>query len=137
MILTQIRNGDCNPLPDVLIAVPMAYWSSVKRGFNQNACLARHLAKQLAVPVEVKLIARNSGPSQRSLSRIQRFRRIQDLFRWQGSRRLKPLNGLHVAIVDDVITTGSTIREIGKILSRQGAVRIDAWCATRTPRKTN
>ena len=98
--------------------------------------LARHLAKQLAVPVEVKLIARNSGPSKRLLSRIQRFRRTQDLFRWQRSRRLKPLDGLHVAIVDDVITTGSTIREIGKTLRCQGAVRIDAWCATRPPRKT-
>ena len=53
-----------------------------------------------------------------------------------ASRRLS-LQGLHVAVVDDVMTSGATLREAAAALRRAGAARVDAWVLARTPAPAN
>ncbi|MDU7020576.1 MAG: phosphoribosyltransferase family protein, partial [Enterobacter sp.] len=43
-----------------------------------------------------------------------------------------PVNGLHIAIVDDVVTTGSTVAELSRLLLQSGAASVQVWCLCRT-----
>ena len=45
----------------------------------------------------------------------------------------RAVTGLHIAIVDDVLTTGATVREVAQVLRAAGAARVDVWVAARTP----
>ena len=54
-------------------------------------------------------------------------------FYWCGEEGVSTLRGKHVAVVDDVVTTGATARQVIKLLRAHGANRVDVWCATRTP----
>jgi ComF family protein len=133
ILLTHIRLKCPNRLPDLLVPVPMAYWPAVKRGFNQARLLADCLGRELDLPVAHTLLTRRLGPSQRSLSRAERRRTAPDNFRWRNETEQNALRGKHVAVVDDVMTTGATARQIIKLLRLHGAARVDVWCATRTP----
>ena len=133
ILLTHIRLKCPNRLPDLLVPVPMAYWPAVKRGFNQARLLADCLGRELDLPVAHTLLTRRLGPSQRSLSRAERRRMAPDNFRWRNETEQNALRGKHVAVVDDVMTTGATARQIIKLLRLHGAARVDVWCATRTP----
>ena len=72
---------------------------------------------------------RQGGPAQRSLSRGQRLTSTGFACRQNAAN----FAGKHVAIVDDVLTTGATARKISQLLRGLGADLIDVWCATRTP----
>jgi predicted amidophosphoribosyltransferase len=69
-MLTQIRPQIAEARPDLLLPVPLNYWSLVRRGFNQSSLLAAAIGKALRIPVADKLIARRQGPAQRTLSRV-------------------------------------------------------------------
>lgn len=133
ILLTAIRLHYPHRLPDLLIPVPMAYWPAVKRGFNQSRLLAQQLGRALDLPVSHNLLKRRGGPAQRSLSRAERRRLAPDNFRWHRETAKLVLRGKHVALVDDVMTTGATARQVIKLLRLHGADRVDVWCATRTP----
>jgi ComF family protein len=129
LMATQVRLREMGSLPTLLVPVPVAYATAVHRGFNQSALLAWHLARTFNIGYAPKLLARQGGPAQRSLSRGQRLNSAQ--FARRSSA--KPLAGAHVAIVDDVLTTGTTVRRVSRLLRQLGAGLIDVWCATRTP----
>ncbi|RPG23308.1 MAG: ComF family protein, partial [Gammaproteobacteria bacterium TMED57] len=97
--------------------------------FNQSALLAWHLAKTFNIAYAPRLLMRQGGPAQRSLSRGQRLTSTGFACRQNAAN----LAGKHVAIVDDVLTTGATARKISQLLRGLGADLIDVWCATRTP----
>lgn len=129
LMATQVRLREVSPLPTLLVPVPVAYPTAVRRSFNQSALLAWHLAKTFNIDYAPRLLVRQGGPAQRSLSRGQRLNSAQ--FARRASA--KPLAGAHVAIVDDVLTTGATVRRVSRLLRQLGADLIDVWCATRTP----
>ncbi len=133
ILLTHIRLECPNRLPELLIPVPMAYWPAVKRGFNQSRLLAQYLGRELDLPVAPTLLKRLPGPAQRLLSRTERSRMASGNFRWRSELKKNALRGKHVVVVDDVMTTGATVRQIIKLLRLHGAQRVDVWCATRTP----
>lgn len=133
ILLTHIRLEYPNRLPDLLIPVPMGYWPAVKRGFNQGRLLAQYLGRELDLPVAHTFLERRPGPAQRSLSRAERRRMASGNFRWRRGAAKNALGGKHVVVVDDVITTGATARQVIKLLRLHGAERVDVWCATRTP----
>ena len=114
------------PLPEVLVPVPLAYWNEVRRGYNQSFELARRIGKALGIAVDPSAFARRPGPRQRGQSRRARTRLQSSAFR-QKAR----IPAHHVAIVDDVMTTGSTVRAFAAALGEAGVGRVDAWCATR------
>lgn len=114
-------------LPDCLIPVPMHASRIKQRGFNQAALLAKYLSKQLAIPCALNLCfkTRNTAP-QASLNSEERHKNLLNSF------RVTPVPYAHVALVDDLLTTGSTANEIAKLLKKAGVKRVTLWCCART-----
>jgi len=115
-------------LPDMLVPVPLHRWRMLRRGFNQAADMAAYAGRVLQVQVLADALRRRRNtPAQSGLSRKQRRRNLRGAFDWHGG--VKP--GRHVAIVDDVMTTGATLSECTRVLKNAGARRVDVWVAAR------
>jgi ComF family protein len=114
--------------PDTLIPVPLHNRRMMKRGFNQASELGSYASKVLDIPLlTTALRRRRNTKAQSGLSRKQRRKNVRGAFYWHGSR--KP--GRHVALIDDVMTTGTTVTECARVLKKAGAKRVDIWVATR------
>jgi len=121
------RRGD-HPLPDAVIPIPLHVNRLRERGFNPAALLAAKIARQVGRPMNTKALIRvRDTPSQTRLGRSARRRNIRDAFRITG------IQAEVVWLVDDVVTTGNTLEEAARTLSRGGVLRIHAICAARTP----
>jgi ComF family protein len=115
-------------MPDVLIPVPLHRWRRIRRGFNQSFELADYLGRILGVRVDAGCLRRGRHTSAQSgLSRKQRLKNVRDAFQWNSDRRAPA----HIALVDDVMTTGTTVAECARVLQRAGAKRVDVWVAAR------
>ncbi|HET9679300.1 MAG TPA: ComF family protein [Gammaproteobacteria bacterium] len=113
-------------LPDAIVPVPLHDTRLRQRGFNQAAELARGLGQQLGLPVLNNACFRQrETDSQSSLSATARRQNMHRAFVVKGK-----LTG-HLAIVDDVMTTGSTVAELAKALKQAGAEKISVWCVAR------
>ena len=125
------RYPNYDDMPELLIPVPIALWTQLRRGYNQSQWLAQTLHKRLKVPIATNLLTRKNGPSQRTLTRSQRMRMPLNTFMLRPNAEGEVLQDRHVAIVDDVLTTGTTVAVIAKTLRQAGVKRVDIWSATR------
>ena len=116
------------PLADAIVPVPLSYWRQVQRGFNQAAWLAYLLGKSMQLPVITRQVRRRSGIAQKTKNRRSRLQLPPATFDIQA-----PISADHVAIVDDVLTTGATTKALAQQLHNAGVKKVDVWCATRTP----
>lgn len=99
-----------------------------KRGFNQSDLLCRPLSRWLDCAWRSDaLTRRRRTATQHQLSARLRKRNLKNAFQLELS-----LQGHHIAIVDDVVTTGSTVAEISRLLLRNGAATVQVWCICRT-----
>lgn len=115
--------------PDVLMPVPMDSEKKRQRGIHHSEVLARQLAQLLSLPVDNKTLQKiRSTSSQSRLSKGERQRNLRGSFRV----RTKPPYR-HVAIVDDVITTGATAETLAILLKQHGVEDVSIWCIARTP----
>jgi ComF family protein len=115
------------PLPQLIIPVPLHPARYRERGFNQAIEIGRTIAKQLQIPLELSAChRRRDTPHQTSLTAKQRRKNMRNAFALR-----KPLAVQHVAILDDVMTSGTTVNEMAKILRKGGATRIDVWTCAR------
>ena len=133
-MLTAIRLSYATEesLPDYLVPVPIASKTMLSRGYNQAYWLAQPLGRQLDIPILNGSFKRRNGPAQRTQTRAARMRMPADTFTARRSIQLKKqLAQRHIAIVDDVLTTGSTVRLLTNKLRQAGARRVDVWAATR------
>lgn len=118
--------------PDALLPVPLAKKRLRERGYNQAAMLAGWVGKQLDVPVnEHQLLRIKETPAQQGLDARARKRNLNGAFALSNTAWLE---GRHVALVDDVLTTGATADGIARLLLAGGAQRVDVYCLARTPR---
>ncbi len=118
-----------NTLPELIVPVPLHWRRQFQRGFNQAAWLANYLGRRLAIPVDHSLLRRHRHtPHQQGQTRKQRLANLKGAFHLN-----RPVTGKRIAIVDDVMTTGSTARELAKLLVNAGAARVEIWCLARTP----
>jgi ComF family protein len=116
-------------LPGALIPVPLHPGRARGRGYNQALEIARAAAAELGVSLQPGLCLRTRAITpQEGLTRPERRRNVRGAFAVRGA-----LPAGHVAILDDVVTTGSTAAEVAKVLRRAGAERIDLWAVARTP----
>jgi ComF family protein len=115
--------------PDLLVAPPLAGARLRARGFNQSVVLARHVGRRLRVRHSHRAFrkVRETSP-QPGLGRRQRLANLREAFRCDLR-----LSGEHVAIVDDVMTTGATMDALAKLLKANGASRVSVWAIARTP----
>jgi ComF family protein len=134
-LLSQLMHDACAsaPRPDALAPVPL-HWSRLRsRGYDQALELARPLARALALPLRSDLLARTRATSAQST--LHAGERRQNL---RGAFAAKPVSArrhlpAHVALVDDVLTTGATLHAAARALLDAGVARVDAWTCARTP----
>ncbi|MFN2350082.1 MAG: ComF family protein [Thioalkalivibrio sp.] len=114
-------------LPALLLPVPLHPERLRERGFNQSLELARPLSRALGIPLAAdRLLRVRATRAQQGLKGKARRSNVHDAFRLRPG----PLP-THVAIVDDVMTTGSTVGEIAWLLKRAGVKRVEVWTLAR------
>lgn len=114
--------------PDLLVPSPMHPARRRTRGFNQASDIAEHLSRALALPWSSGLAARTrKAQSQRGLDRNARLTNLAGVF------TVVEQPPAHVAIIDDVVTTGATIRLLAQALRTAGAKEVQVWALARTP----
>jgi ComF family protein len=117
------------PLPDLLIPVPLHRARLTERGFNQATELARRLGRRLAVPVDHRQCQRDRHTRPQSLTPTKlRRRNLRGAFSVIGELPA----AAHVAIVDDVMTTGHTANELTWVLRRAGVACVEVWVIARS-----
>ncbi|MDR3387850.1 MAG: ComF family protein [Rudaea sp.] len=117
--------------PSALLPVPLHASRLRERGYNQALELARPLARALEIPVLHAALQRTRAtPAQVNLDAKVRRRNLQGAFAVVENVALPA----HVALVDDVMTTGATLRECARVLLRAGVERVDVWALARAPR---
>ena len=109
---------------DAVTCVPMTRLAVFKRGYNQSEELARACAKLMALPFEPVLEKYRSNAPQRTLNRSQRAKNVRGVFR---IRKSHSVTGKRYLLIDDVITTGSTLGECARVLKTGGCS--DVCCA--------
>lgn len=114
--------------PDLIVPVPLTAQRLRERGFNQALELARGLGQQMGVPVNARLCVktRDTAPQTR-LPWKERRKNIRGAFVVEGG-----VAGRHVAVVDDVLTTGATLGELARNLKRAGAATVTGYVVART-----
>ena len=113
--------------PDCIVPVPLHPARLKERGFNQAAELARPVGRRLKVPVRLDVCERVRATAvQSKLDAAERRKNLKDAFAVTNA-----VDGKHIAILDDVITTGTTVESLTRTLKDAGAVKVSIWCVAR------
>jgi ComF family protein len=127
--LAELLCRECDRLPDdidAVLPVPLHWRRKWFRGFNQAMEIAMPVAKYLGVPLIRNVRRRRATPFQSELSANQRAKNLRGAFMVRGQ-----LFWRHVLIVDDVTTTGTTTRQLAKVVLRSGAAKVSALAVAR------
>ncbi len=128
LAVLQARRTRGLPSVDTLVNVPLFQRRHWRRGYNQSDLLCRPLARWLGCRYPASALKRiHATAVQHRLNARSRQRNLKNAFRLE-----LPVNGLHIAIVDDVVTTGSTVAELSRLLLQSGAASVQVWCLCRT-----
>lgn len=111
---------------DAVLPVPLHWRRRWFRGFNQAVEIARPVAKCLGVPLVGNVRRKRATPFQSGLSARERARNLRSAFVVRG---LLPFR--HVLIIDDVITTGTTVRQLARVMRRAGVKKVSALAVAR------
>ncbi len=115
------------PLPDLLIPLPLHPSRTRERGFNQALEIGKPLARRLGLALDYQACARiRPTPPQAALPLKERRRNIRGAFACQGY-----LTGKHVALLDDVMTSGASLEELARAVRRAGAAEVSVWVVAR------
>lgn len=115
-------------LPEAILPVPLHLKRLRQRGFNQSVELVRPLAQHLGIPLILKHIIRHRyTDEQKKLAAVERQHNLAQAF-----QLVQPLPYKHIAIFDDVVTTGATCAELEILLSDHGVEKIQIWCCAQT-----
>lgn len=135
-VLSSLWQREPGPvaLPSLLLAVPLHRSRLRQRGYNQALELARPLARALGLPLRHDMLQRQRRTeAQTERDAAGRRRNVRGAFAL-GSGLAPPA---HVAILDDVMTTGATLAECASVLKRAGVPRVDVWALARAPHARN
>lgn len=114
--------------PDCIVPVPLHAGRLRQRGYNQALELARPLARAWAIELDSGLLRRRRAtPPQSELDAVTRRRNVRGAFALTAKGALPR----HVALLDDVMTTGATLAECSRVLRRAGVRRVDVWALAR------
>lgn len=114
---------------DILVPVPVHASRLRERKFNQSALLCRELSKLTQIPTDYTILQKcKKTKPQIECSGVARTRNVKNAFCVSDSERLK---NKRIVLIDDVMTTGSTLRECAKVLLKSGAKSVDALTVAR------
>lgn len=116
-----------HPRPDLIVPMPLHPARLRQRGFNQALEIARRLADRLDIPCRHACRRQRDTPSQAGLDLKARRRNLRDAFVCDES-----LADKRVALLDDVMTSGSSLDELARTARRAGAADISVWVVART-----
>ncbi|MEW6690166.1 MAG: ComF family protein [Pseudomonadota bacterium] len=123
--------SECLPRENVdcIVPVPLSSRRLAERGFNQALEIARHVARASGARLAPELCERTRDtPAQLGLPSPERMRNVKGAFHCP-----RLLEGLRIAVLDDVMTTGATLEAVAAELKRAGAARVVNWVVARTP----
>ncbi len=135
-LAAQVQRTVPNPDtdPDFITPVPLSKHRLITRGYNQAWEIARPLARALGLHAHPALLERIvDTPPQQKLSAKARHRNMRRVFALPRAHRAI-VRGRHIAVVDDVITSGATLESVARVLKRAGAARVTNWVVLRTPK---
>ena len=125
-----IAEIDTAILPDLILPMPLHPRRLGERGFNQAVEIGRALSARLNVPLAINLCRRiRDTPAQVGLDLAERRRNLRGAFHCDTRHQ-----GLRVALVDDVMTSGTSLDELARAVRRAGASGVEAWVVARTLR---
>ncbi|MCP5182143.1 MAG: ComF family protein [Pseudomonadales bacterium] len=114
-------------VPSLVIPVPLSGWRGFLRGFNQSVQLAAIVSRNVGIPMDCHLLRRvRHTPHQTGLARARRRRNVRGAF-----RATRQLHGEHLALLDDVLTTGATLNACTRTLLDAGAASVEWWVTQR------
>lgn len=117
------------PRPDLIVPVPLHRSRLRERGYNQALEIARIAGHLLDLPLDGHgLVRRRATAAQSDLPREARRRNVRGAFRVRVPRRYR---GMHIALLDDVMTSGSTAQAAAQSLRAAGARRVEVWVVAR------
>jgi ComF family protein len=114
------------PAADALVPVPLHWLRHARRGFNQAAEICKPVAKNSGLPMIRSIRRTRSTPSQSGLNAAARRRNLSDAFAVRGKLKCR-----HPVIVDDVMTTGETCHQLGRVLREAGAESVGVLVVAR------
>ncbi|MBZ5636418.1 MAG: ComF family protein [Acidobacteriia bacterium] len=117
---------------DVIVPMPLHWFKQWQRGFNQSDLLAREIGKKWNVPVRNLVRRKKATRPQAGLTNAKRRANVQGAFKITRGR---PLAGMRVLLVDDVVTTGTTASACARVLKRAGAAHVVLLALARTDRR--
>lgn len=128
-LMGERLRGRTAPLPELILPVPLSRRRLLLRGFNQALELARAVSHEAGVKVDAHAARMLRVPAdQIGQSAAQRRRNLRGAFRIE-----RELRGSHIALIDDVMTTGATLDALARAARAAGAARIEAWALARSP----
>lgn len=135
VLLAEVVSKRESPLPGLLVPVPLHSARLRDRGFNQALAIARYAGRMLGIPYSGGVVKRTRDtPSQTALDVAARRRNVRGAFAVSGRKSLERLLAAgHVAVVDDVVTTGSTANELRATLLGAGVRKVEVWAAAQAP----
>ncbi len=126
------QNTPQDTLPDLICPIPLGRQRLIARGFNQSLEIAKPLGADLGVPVHYDLLLRTRDTLQQSsLHPDARHKNVRNAFTIPPAMS-HLIHNKHIAIVDDVMTTGTTLNEAAKVLKRFGAKKVSNFVFART-----
>ena len=118
-----------NVTADIIVPVPMYRRDTIKRGFNQAALIAKETGRALGIPVELHALSKKRPTyTQKTLGKDERAVNLTGAF----SANSAAVKGRNVLLIDDICTTGSTLREITAVLKENGAASVRCACCCKT-----
>jgi ComF family protein len=115
---------------DALVPVPLHWRRLWARRFNQSAALARAISDAAGIPVTTALKRVRATPQQVGLSRSERAENVQGAFRVPAAGKAE-IAGRRLVLIDDVLTSGSTVDACARVLLRGGAAQVDVLVFAR------
>lgn len=128
-LMTATLAARSAPLPQRLLPVPLHTGRLMRRGYNQALEIARVIAARCSMALSPTTVHRiRATEDQIGQSAAARRRNMRGAFQVR-----EDLSGQHIALIDDVMTTGATFEELARTCRAAGAARIEVWAAARTP----
>lgn len=128
MLAIRLKECPFRPKIDMIISVPIHFKRQYKRGFNQSDILAQEIAIEMHLPFERDLLLKIlDTESQTTKTRKERLENIANAIAIKENK-ISEIKGKHILLVDDTITTGSTLEACGLILLKNGAASLSIAC---------